>query len=221
MRRIASVFVALMLAVTAGTAAARGHHHRDEEPEAEGTSGSFDYYVLSLSWAPTFCATHRDSSEECASPHGFVLHGLWPQYAAGGYPQTCSGRLLMPQEQQAAAGVYPSASLAAHEWARHGTCSGLDPLAYFRAAAAARDSVRIPPALQPGQRTVTVRAGDIVSAVRGANPALPSRAIVVNCSHRELTELRVCVDKDLHPQACGPDVRPSCGSGPITVPGVH
>jgi hypothetical protein len=29
------------------------------------------------------------------------------------------------------------------------------------------------------------------------------------------------VDKDLAPRACGPDVRPSCGAGPVAVPGAH
>ena len=42
----------------------------------------FDYYLLSLSWAPNFCASHQsDHSSECAAGNhaAFVLHGLWPQ----------------------------------------------------------------------------------------------------------------------------------------------
>jgi ribonuclease T2 len=218
MARLVPIVLALVMSMSAGTADARRHHHEaDRSPDAAG----FDYYVLSLSWAPTFCATHRDHSDECAQPHGFVLHGLWPQYAAGGYPQTCSGRLLTPQESQVAATVYPSAQLAAHEWARHGTCSGLSPQDYFKAAASARDGIRIPPELQAGDRTASMRAADIVRALRGANPSLPSRAIVVNCGGGALTEVRICVDKELAPRACGPDVRPSCGAAPVAVPGAH
>lgn len=208
----------LVFALMAGASDARRHHHEDA---GQGQVGSFDYYVLSLSWAPTFCATHPDNSAECSSPHGFVLHGLWPQYAGGGYPQTCSGRLMTPEEQQAAAAVYPSPQLAAHEWARHGTCSGLSPLAYFKAAADARERVRVPPELQPGKRTVQMRAGDIVGALRNANPSLPSRAIAVSCGGHALAEVRVCLDKSLNPRACGPDVRPACGGGPVSVPGVE
>jgi ribonuclease T2 len=225
-RKATAILMALVLATAAGTSQARRHHHHERDQASEGASqrgaaGSFDYYVLSLSWAPSFCATHPGNSDECASPHGFVLHGLWPQYAAGGYPDTCSGRLLNPQELQAAAAVYPATRLAAHEWAKHGTCSGLDPLAYFKAAAAARDSIRVPPQLQPGPHTATLRAADIVTALRKANPQLPSRAIVVTCGQRALAELRVCLDKNLAPRECGPDVRPSCGGGPVSVPGAQ
>jgi ribonuclease T2 len=219
MRKGFPLIAALAFALMAGASGARTHHHHDDE--GAGQPGSFDYYVLSLSWAPTFCATHPDNSDECRSPHGLVLHGLWPQYAAGGYPQTCSGRLLNAQEQQAGAAIYPSAQLAAHEWARHGTCSGLAPLAYFKAAGEARDSVRVPPELQPGGQTVQMRAADIVRAVRNANPSLPSPAIVVSCGGRALTEVRICLDKTLGPRACGPDVKPSCGAGPVSVPGVR
>jgi ribonuclease T2 len=197
---------------------ARSHHHGQP---AQTHTGSFDYYVMSLSWAPTFCATHPDHSDECSSPHGFVLHGLWPQYSAGGYPQTCSGRQLSDEERQAAAQVYSSEQLAAHEWAKHGTCSGLDPQAYFGAAAKARDSIQIPATLQPGDRTQKLRAADIVRAIREANPSVPTRAIAVTCGGKKLTEVRVCLDKNLAPQACGPDVKSSCGAGTISIPGVQ
>jgi ribonuclease T2 len=220
MRKSFALAIALALTLVGGASEARGHHHRHDE-QAATQGGSFDYYVLSLSWAPTFCATHRDNSDECSTPHGFVLHGLWPQYDPGGYPQTCSGRLLTRDELQAARSVYPSTGLAAHEWAKHGTCSGLEPTAYFRAAAAARDSIRLPTELQSGARTQTLRAADIVSALRAANPSLPARAIAVSCGRRALSELRICLDKNLAPRACGPDVRTSCGSGPVTVPGAQ
>ena len=42
----------------------------------------FDYYVMTLSWAPGFCdlGGKETSSPECAegSGDGFVVHGLWP-----------------------------------------------------------------------------------------------------------------------------------------------
>lgn len=60
---------------------------------AEGErAGDFDYYVLSLSWSPNWCATtgdHRES-EQCdpARDLGWVVHGLWPQYESG-WPSYC------------------------------------------------------------------------------------------------------------------------------------
>jgi ribonuclease I len=53
-----------------------------------------DIYVLAYSWQPQFCYG-QTSYPGCLSPQDywkthFTLHGLWPQYEAGGYPQTCS-----------------------------------------------------------------------------------------------------------------------------------
>ena len=55
--------------------------------------GDFDFYVLSLSWSPTFCIKHKNlsqSEEQCksGSDKGFVVHGLWPQFEHG-YPRSC------------------------------------------------------------------------------------------------------------------------------------
>jgi ribonuclease T2 len=54
---------------------------------AQGTAaapGAFDYYVLALSWSPQYCATATNNADrsQCSVPHGFVVHGLWPQYRA-------------------------------------------------------------------------------------------------------------------------------------------
>ena len=48
---------------------------------AEGErAGEFDYYVLSLSWSPNWCALQGDAqqSPQCdkANEFGWVLHGL-------------------------------------------------------------------------------------------------------------------------------------------------
>ncbi len=75
-----------LLLLTVTNAFARHHHKKSPDAQA----GQFDYYLLSLSWAPTYCLTHADDGAECSSKgYGFVLHGLWPQYDAGGYPENC------------------------------------------------------------------------------------------------------------------------------------
>jgi len=213
-----TLLIATMAALIPATVPARGQHG-SHAPRA--LPGEFDYYVMSLSWAPSFCASHPGESEECSKPHGFVLHGLWPQYDAGGYPQICSGRLLNDQEREAAAKVFPSEQLAAHEWSKHGTCSGLEPTGYFDAAASARDSIQIPEQLHPGDRTLKMRASDIVRAIRDSNPALPAKAVTVSCGGKSLTEVRFCLDKSFTVRACGPDVKNSCGAGPVSVPGAR
>src|SRR3569833_2848757 len=111
---------------------ARHHHGRAERKEA----AQFDYYVLSLSWAPTYCLTHADDSQECSGKgYGFVLHGLWPQFDTGGYPEHCATQFEL-SAAAAAKGrtLYPSERLMQHEWKEHGTCSGLAAREYFNMA---------------------------------------------------------------------------------------
>src|SRR4051812_10943277 len=57
----------------------------------QNAPGQFDFYVLSLSWSPSFCdaAGERAPKQQCgARPYSFVVHGLWPQYDRG-FPEYC------------------------------------------------------------------------------------------------------------------------------------
>jgi len=123
--------VAALSLVTAsvGPAAARGTRQR------AGAFGRFDYYVLSLSWSPQHCAQTRPAANDpqCAVPRrfGFVAHGLWPQYERG-YPSSCAtGAAPDAALVDGMLDIMPSPTLVRHEWAKHGSCSGLDPAGYF------------------------------------------------------------------------------------------
>ena len=100
-------------------------------------SGAFDYYVLSLSWSPTWCALEGDArdAEQCDAAHGWILHGLWPQYHRG-YPAFCPTSAPPPARSETAgmADIMGSGGLAWHQWKKHGTCSGLAAGDYFRLA---------------------------------------------------------------------------------------
>ncbi len=96
---------------------------------ADDQVGRFDFYLLTLSWSPEFCATHP-GKPECAAAPGFVLHGLWPQNNDGTYPQHCSDA-PGPQDTAALRDLFPDAGLLEHEWETHGTCSGLSPDTYL------------------------------------------------------------------------------------------
>ncbi|MCC2111314.1 MAG: hypothetical protein KDJ16_04705, partial [Hyphomicrobiales bacterium] len=56
---------------------------------SRGAPGDFDYYVLSLSWSPSYCEAEGDPREpQCRKErpsrrYAFVVHGLWPQYERG------------------------------------------------------------------------------------------------------------------------------------------
>ena len=162
--------------------------------------GDFDFYVLALSWSPTYCEGEgaRRDEPQCAPGRGlgFVVHGLWPQYTRG-YPQNCSSvqRPITRQAMEVAGQVYPSEGLARYEWRKHGTCSGLDPASYFAAVKQARLAVTIPDGLKAGgQRLAPI---DIARQFVAANNGLRPDMMSVNCARGQLTEVRVCFSKDL------------------------
>ena len=141
---------------------------------AQDRAGDFDYYLLSLSWGPTWCRQTGDRSDapECAAGSGgdFTVHGLWPQYERG-YPAFCepSGRPVSRPALEEAEGVFPDEGLARYEWRKHGTCTGESPAEYFRAARRARDLVAIPESLRSPRAEARVlplaieRAGEKLS----------------------------------------------------------
>lgn len=197
---------------------AEGRHHHNKAQEAQ--AGQFDYYLLSLSWAPTYCLTHSDDSSECSSKgYGFVLHGLWPQYDGGGYPEKCAGDYELTTTAAAKGRtIYPSERLMSHEWQEHGTCSGMSALDYFRTADRATAAVKIPPAFEAPRNEQTLTATQIIDLFRRANPELPESAMTVACSRANLSEVRVCLTKDLSVRACGQGVRTSCPKVALQVP---
>ena len=138
-----AAFAALLLTPQTGTA-------RDRQQDMPG---QFDYYVLSLSWSPSFCATTaergrgRAGNAQCgARPYSFVVHGLWPQYDKG-FPEYC--QLPAPRLDRSIVAsmldLMPAPHLIFNEWDRHGTCSGQTPRAYFETVRKARAAVKIPP----------------------------------------------------------------------------
>jgi ribonuclease T2 len=182
-------------------------------PAATGPQ-NFDYYLLSLSWSPEFCYSHHDAPE-CARDATFVLHGLWPQNVDGSYPQDCNNA---PGPANAAqySDIYPDAGLLEHEWHTHGTCSGLSADGFFDTARAAFEAFTIPPKLAQLDTQISMAPDQILSLVRASNPSIPANSLVLSCGNNYLTAVDVCLDKQLHPIACGP-VR-SCRARVVRIP---
>src|SRR5882724_10909512 len=137
---------AAVLALTLSVAAAQDHR--------QNTAGEFDFYVLSLSWSPSFCesagerAPDRVPQQQCKErPYSFVVHGLWPQYEKG-FPEYC--QVPSPRLDRGIVSsmldLMPAPRLIFREWDKHGTCSGLSPRAYFDTVRKARAVVKIPDA---------------------------------------------------------------------------
>jgi ribonuclease T2 len=179
---------------------------------SQGTG--FDFYLLNLSWSPEFCFSHPNAAE-CAAHPAFVLHGLWPENADGSYPEKCS-TAAGPADPGQYKDIYPDAGLLAHEWQTHGTCSGLSADAFFETARAAYGSVAIPPRLKTLTAETSLRPDQIVDLFTASNPTIPASSVVVSCGHNYLTAVEVCLDKGLHPTACGA-VR-SCRANTVRIP---
>ncbi len=187
--------------------------------------GQFDFYVLSLSWSPGFCATggDRKAPDQCApgSGLGFVVHGLWPQNTHG-FPSDCgpAGRVPSRQALATVRGVYPDEGLARYEWRKHGTCTGQSPTDYFADVRRARDGVTIPQPLQAPQGDQRWAPLDLARAFSAANPGLRTDAMAVTCRQGLLEEVRLCLSKDLRSYVGCPEVaRGACRNAGMTVPG--
>lgn len=177
--------------------------------------GRFDYYLLSLSWAPEYCHGHRNSPECDDSHPGFVVHGLWPQYRNGQWPSQCSAApgLSNPATML---DIMPDLRLIAHEWTTHGTCTGLTANQYFRTVRQAYRSIRIPPALANPSRSSRQGAAEIKQLFVAANPGLSADSIAISCHNRYLAGVEFCLNKNLQPIACQA-VR-DCNASSITIP---
>jgi ribonuclease T2 len=200
------------IAVSGAAARSRNHHR------GGGTPGVFDYYVLSLSWSPQFCAGpagERDAAQ-CGEGRqfGFVVHGLWPQYERG-FPEACAASAPVTSAiVDRMLPLMPSSRLIQHEWDQHGTCSGLAQAAYFDTIRNVRAAVKIPGEYTAPIQQVNVSPAKIKQKFVAANAGFDLDSVHVLCGGRFVSEVRVCFSKDLRPRACGAGVRDTCAVDP-------
>jgi ribonuclease T2 len=189
---------------------------------AGGQPGDFDYYVLTLSWSPTYCAKNGRNADpmQCRAtkPFRFIVHGLWPQYERG-WPDFCqsNNHRLDRRTVSDILDIMPSRGLVAHQWRKHGTCSGMSPEEYFETTRAAFDKIRIPAAFQNLNRTGKIAPDAVEKAFRLANPGLRDAAMAVTCSGGALQEVKICLTKDLEFRTCRAVDRSGCRSSRISV----
>lgn len=175
----------------------------------------FDYYVLSLSWTPNWCAEEGDRRRDarCApgARFGWGLHGLWPQNEKG-YPSHCRSPQRDPSRAETAAmgEIMGSSGLAWHQWRKHGRCSGLSAPAYFETSTRAFERVTLPKIFTELDRSVTLPAKVVEEAFLEANPGLRRDMVTVTCKARGIQEVRICLTKDLEPRRCGADTIRDC-----------
>jgi ribonuclease T2 len=189
---------------------------------AQDVAGRFDYYVLSLSWSPSWCRTEGDArdAEQCdpGRRKSFVVHGLWPQYEDG-WPEDCRTPARDPsrRDTREMGDIMGSSGLAWYQWKKHGRCTGLSAQDYFALTRKAAKAIAIPAPLHRLGRDVTLPAKLVEEAFIEANPGLSRDGITVTCRDRALQEVRICLSRDLEPRACAPDTRRDC-SGSFLMP---
>ncbi|WP_420960023.1 ribonuclease T2 family protein [Brucella sp. IR073] len=203
------------------------------DPASSGQSGDaslgghgFDFYVLSLSWSPSYCATEgrRADRQQCSSsrPYAFVAHGLWPQNESG-YPQDCPTdnpyvpRGLVSQMRD----IMPSAGLMGHEWRKHGSCSGLSQTDYFSAVRRAYEAITIPASFRNATANRDVDPMLVEKAFIAANPGIPAGGIAVTCKDGHLEDVRICMTKDLEFRSCGEVDANACRRRSVAMPPVR
>lgn len=187
-------------------------------------AADFDFYVLSLSWSPSWCAANDRGgrSAQCNGrrSYGFIAHGLWPQNERG-WPEFC--RSDEPDRVPESVlrnyfDIIPSMGLGGHEWRKHGTCSGLNQPRYFATMRAAYSKVRIPPVVFNGALDRKLGVDEIEKLMMTANPGLPRDGIAVACEDGRLSEIRICMTKSLDFRSCREVDRNACRQRILSIP---
>jgi ribonuclease T2 len=221
--RFLTSFSLLAIAALACIAAAATASAQDRRQDAPG---EFDFYVLSLSWSPSFCEEAsergggRSQGAQCGGrPFSFVVHGLWPQYEHG-FPDYCQrpSPRLDRNIMTSMLDLMPAPGLIYNEWDKHGTCSGLSARTYFETIRKARAAVKIPTEFLELSEPKTVSPADVEDAFIKVNPGLSNAAIAVTCNRTRLSEVRICMSKDLQFRDCEEIVRRSCRRDEVVMP---
>ena len=219
-----SRFLISIAFVLCGATGASAQDRRQNAP------GEFDFYVLSLSWSPSFCEAAsergnngRGTQAQCGGrPYSFVVHGLWPQYERG-FPEYCQrpSPRLARNIMTSMLDLMPAPGLIYNEWDKHGTCSGLGERAYFEAIRKARAAVKIPEEFLQLTEPKTIAPDELETAFIKANPGLSNSAISVTCDSKRLSEVRICLSKDLQFRSCEEIDRRACRRDQVLMPPVR
>jgi len=219
--------LAACFAVCAGALLVSPFPASAQGPAQNAPPGQFDFYVLSLSWSPSFCAAaaddNRSGGAQCgARPFSFVVHGLWPQYERG-FPEYCEtpSPRLYHGIMASMLDLMPAPRLIYNEWDKHGTCSGLSAQDYFDTIRKARAAVNIPPEYNNLQAPLTVSPAQVEDAFVKANPGLTQNGIAVECSRSRMSEVRLCLSKDLKFRDCPEVAKRSCRRDQLVMPPVR
>lgn len=182
-------------------------------------ANDFGFYLLAMSWAPSFCCTEPGKAQ-CANLAGsfaathLTLHGLWPNFTdeqsrgrprawpqfCGSYAHceqaedaSCAPGVAVPPELAELAPAYVTDTLATHEWSKHGSCTALPAAGYFAAELTAIRSI-------PNADAMAASIGkDLARDDLQRAFGIPPASVVLGCdAHCRLTQVGFCLAKDAH-----------------------
>jgi len=178
------------------------------QPVQPARANEEGYLILAISWTPSWCAVEGAArgAERCApgADAGWLVHGLWPQYAQGGWPEFCDSPHDGPSRAQTAAmvDIMGSGGLAFHQWRKHGTCTGLSPEVYFAATRAAFEHLTMPARVTASAEDLRKSPDALLEAFRAANPGIGADMAILTCRDGMAQEIRLCLDNELAPRRC-------------------
>ncbi|MEM7178083.1 MAG: ribonuclease T2 [Pseudomonadota bacterium] len=193
---------------------------------AQDRPGDFSHYVMALSWNPAWCAAEGDARDadqcEARHDHGWLLHGLWPQ-REDGWPEYCHTTARNPSRAMTAgmADIMGSSGLAWYQWKKHGRCSGLSARGYFDLARKAYDSITRPQVLRKVTEEISLPPTVVEDAFLDANPSLKPAQMSVKCRDGMISEVRICLTKDLELRNCDPITARACSAEAIEFPPIR
>jgi ribonuclease T2 len=207
-----------------------------------GTAGQFDYYVFEQQWTATYCS--GQSYPLCSSPTAYMqthltIHGIWPNYnseqSGHWWPQCCQPQTPLNQtalnllgdelhmywpDCQSAPG-YNTSSFWAHEWGKHGTCSGLDQYTYFSGGLSVEVALDTPSVIQQNVGgTVGLSALYAAYAASSCDPSGGDCEVAFSCdNNNNLAGVATCFTPDLQQIVCPAETvgQQTC-SDPVNIP---
>ncbi|GLI60009.1 hypothetical protein VaNZ11_002072 [Volvox africanus] len=181
-----------------------------------GLPRAFDYFLLVRQWPGSYCTKH-----ECLFLQdrwfNFTIHGLWPNYKDGTWPQFCNPDSVFNEDELTDLLVemryeWPCTFMNSnndfweHEWTKHGTCA-TDVLpneySYFDTVLMLHKQYNLQDALKaagivPSKDAVyrTKDLEDSIAKMYGVRP-------VVHCDEDgQLAEIWMCLDRGLQRFDC-------------------
>ncbi|GMR58030.1 hypothetical protein PMAYCL1PPCAC_28225 [Pristionchus mayeri] len=202
----------------------------------------FDYLMFTMIYPTATCMADDDQvPDSCEIPKGtaqWTIHGLWPNFKDGSYPQFCDHQKydhkqveqLHEQMRTKWPNLFPKTpedQLWSHEWEKHGTCSKSDPLLdsqfkYFNMSLFLLDHVNLRTRME--QKGISPRAAPYEKdSLQQTLDELMGHHVQMYClqdkkTHESLlADIRVCMDAELKPMDCPKaDIQPYVRAGTVT-----